>query len=252
MPSLLLKDGGLVKTERFERPRYVGDPVNAVRIFNEKEVDELLLLDIDASRLGRAPDFALLKEIAGECFMPLCYGGGIRSMEDAERLFAIGVEKLCLQTAAMQDLGLVSRIAARYGRQSVLVSADVERVGAGYVLRRSPRVRGGDRGGDRNWLDFVKAAAGAGAGEIVVNAVHRDGTLAGPDLELVRQAASAVSVPVVAAGGIASLDDIRDAVMAGASAVSVGAYFVFYGPHRAVLITYPRYNELEALLAGLR
>lgn len=248
IPSLLMQQGGLVKTMRFDRPAYVGDPINAVRIFNEKEVDELILLDIEASRLGRAPDFGLIQDIAGETFMPLCYGGGIRSLDDASRLFASGVEKVCLQTAALQDLSLVSRIADRYGRQSVLVSVDVQRVGDRCDLHTGAR-RGA---GTSTWLEFVERAQAAGAGEIVVNAVHRDGTLEGPDLALVREAASVLTVPLVAAGGVGNLADIRRAVDAGASAVAVGAYFVFYGPHRAVLITYPGYRELEALFEGAR
>lgn len=244
IPSLLVRDGGLVKTTGFRDPRYVGDPINAVRIFNEKEVDELLLLDISASAARRPPDLELVADVAGECFMPLCYGGGIRSFEDAERVFALGVEKVCLQSAAIQDLSIVSRIADRYGRQAVVVSLDVERMAERTVLRWAA----GRKAVPTPWLEFAARAAEAGAGELIVNAVHRDGTLSGFDLPLIREARGAVTVPLVAAGGAGSLADIRAAVDAGASAVAVGAYFVFYGPHRAVLITYPAYAELESLL----
>ncbi len=247
IPSLLLREGGLVKTTRFGAAQYIGDPVNAVRIFNEKEVDELVLLDIDASRTGRSPDVSLVRDVAGECFMPLCYGGGIRSLEDAAKLFDSGVEKICLQTGALRDMSLISRIADRYGSQSVLFSVDLRR-SAGRVTLYEPAT---GRGGHRPWEEVVASAEAAGAGEILVTAVDRDGTLGGPDVEMVRDAASLVGVPVVSAGGIASLEDIRAAVLAGASAVAVGAWFVLYGPHRAVLITYPEYAALERALAGV-
>ena len=127
IPALLLQNDGLVKTQRFKSPQYIGDPLNAVRIFNDKEVDELMVLDMDASKTRTSPNFALIEQLAGECFMPLCYGGGIRSLDDASRIFALGIEKVCLQTAALEDLGIVSRIAERYGQQSVVVSVDVKR-----------------------------------------------------------------------------------------------------------------------------
>lgn len=244
MPSLLLCRGGLVKTCRFGDPKYVGDPINAIRIFNEKEVDELILLDVEASREGRGPDFALIDEIAGECFMPLSYGGGIRSAADARQLFALGVEKICVQSVFFERPQLVREIADHAGEQAVVVSIDVEREQSGRL-----RLRRTGRGKLRfaSWQEAVVGAAAAGAGEILLTDAGRDGTLSGLNLELIEEASALVDVPLVAAGGAQSLDDVRSAVQAGASAVAAGAFFVFYGPHRAVLITYPSAAELRAL-----
>ena len=247
IPCLLLRNSGLVKTLKFTNPKYVGDPINAIRIFNDKEVDELMVLDIEASKQGKEPDYALIEQFAGECFMPLCYGGGVRTVEQAQRLFALGVEKVCLQTAALNDISLVTRIAERFGAQSVLVSADIKRSLFG---KRQLYSAATGKAVAQPWLDFLKSAVAAGAGEVVLNSVDRDGTMQGMDLELIREASSALPVPLVAVGGVGSMADIRAAIDAGASAVSAGAFFVFHGPHRAVLITYPRYQELEALLGA--
>ncbi len=249
IPSLLLDDGGLYKTRRFEKPVYVGDPINAIRIFNEKEVDELMVLDIGASKVGRQPDYALIEQFAGECFMPLCYGGGVRTVDDAQRLFAMGVEKVCVQTGALGDLALVKGIADRFGSQAVVVSCDVKR---GWLGGRSLYAAATRRSDRRSWQDFARAAVDAGAGEIMVTAVDRDGEMNGMDLELVREASTMLPVPLIVAGGVGSLADIGAAAEAGASAVAVGAFFVFHGPHRAVLITYPRYDELRNLLEKKR
>ena len=245
IPCLLLQNEGLVKTFKFAKPKYVGDPINAVRIFNDKEVDELIVLDISASKEGRDPNYALIEKFAGECFMPLCYGGGIKSVQQARQLFALGVEKVCLQTAVLDDLTIISRMADNFGRQSVVVSVDIKKTWLGeYKIYRSvdgKKVK-------KPWLQYLQHVEKAGAGEVIVNSVDLDGTMAGMDLGLIRQAASAVTVPLVAMGGIGSLSDIQTAIKAGASAVSAGAFFVFQGPHRAVLITYPEYQELEKLL----
>lgn len=246
IPCLLLSQarGGLVKTQKFRKPRYVGDPINAVKIFNDKEVDELMLIDIDATREKRGPNFALIEEIAAECFMPLAYGGGIRTADDARTLFNLGVEKVCLQTAAMQDPIIVRAIADRAGQQAVIVSIDVKR-----NWRGQPRLHLATGVGTphRHWQDAVHAAVKAGAGEILFNVVGRDGTLTGVDTDLIREASAIADVPLIAVGGVGSLSDIKAATDAGASAVAAGAYFVFQGPHRAVLITYPRYDDLKAL-----
>jgi len=246
IPCLLLRNGGLVKTRKFANPKYVGDPINAIRIFNDKEADELMVLDITASHDGREPDYALIEQFAGECFMPLCYGGGINSVEQARRLFALGVEKVCLQTAALRDPSIVSRIADVGGSQAVLVSIDVKKNWRGErrLYAAAPRQVLG-----RRWMEQMQELVAAGAGEVLLNAVDRDGTMEGMDLEMIREASSAIQVPLIAVGGAGSMMDIKSAVMAGASAVAAGAFFVFHGPHRAVLITYPRYQELERLLA---
>lgn len=245
IPCLLLKNGGLVKTKKFQDPKYVGDPINVIRIFNDKEVDELIVLDIEASKAKREPNYELIEQFAGECFMPLCYGGGISTVEQAKRLFALGVEKVCLQTSALADLQLVREIADRYGSQSVVVSVDIKK-----TLFASYRLYSSSAGKmlEIPWQDFLNKAVAAGAGEIMLTAVDRDGTLAGMDLELIRAATQSCPIPVIAAGGAATLSDLRAAVDAGASAIAAGAMFIFHGPHRAVLITYPQYNDLVSLL----
>jgi cyclase len=244
IPSLLLKNGGLVKTTKFANPKYVGDPINAIRVFNTKEVDELMVLDIDASKHEREPNYALIEQFAGECFMPLSYGGGIRTVEQASRIFKLGVEKVTLQTAALEDLDLVRRLSERFGSQSVVVSIDVKR---DWLQRPNLYHSSLEKNSSMDWLKFTRKAVEAGAGEILLNAVDKDGTLRGPDLNLIQAASKEISAPLIAIGGISSLKDIKDAVNAGASAVAAGAFFVFHGPHRAVLITYPHYQELTAL-----
>jgi cyclase len=247
IPCLLLRDGGLVKTLKFAKPKYVGDPVNAIRIFNEKEVDELMVLDITASRERREPDFALIERFAAECFMPLCYGGGVNSVEQARRLFSIGVEKICLQTAVLDNPALITEIATRFGNQSVIASVDVKK---DFFGRRRLYSSSTGRVHSVPWQEQLRRVVAAGAGEVVLNAVDRDGVMQGMDLELVREASAAVGVPLIAVGGAGSLEDIRAATAAGASAVAAGAFFVFHGPHRAVLITYPNYRQLETLLGA--
>lgn len=244
IPCLLLRRGGLVKTRRFRDAKYVGDPVNAIRIFNEKEVDELMVLDIVASKEGLEPDYRMIGQFAGECFMPLCYGGGICTLDQARRVFSLGVEKVCLQSAALDRPAIITEIAEQFGSQSVVVSVDVKRDWLrrpGLYQSRSGKIL------DRDWLGFLRSAVDAGAGEVVLNAVDRDGEMAGYDVELIRKGADAVSVPLIALGGAGTLEHLRQAVTAGASAVAAGAMFVFYGPHRAVLISYPPYSELEKL-----
>jgi imidazole glycerol-phosphate synthase subunit HisF len=248
IPSLLLKSGGLVKTTKFSRPMYVGDPINAIRIFNEKEVDELMVLDIIASKENREPDYNTIEMFASECFMPLCYGGGIKTKDQASRLFSLGVEKLAVQTSALSDLDLVSSIASRYGNQSVVVSIDIKKSFFGdYQMYSSAKLKVINQ----NWLSFLNQSVEAGAGEILLNAVDRDGTLSGMDLKLIGEASKKCPVPLIAAGGVGSLDDIKSAVHAGANAIAVGAFFVYHGPHRAVLISYPKYKELENLFKGI-
>lgn len=246
IPCLLLRNGGLVKTEKFANPKYVGDPINAIRIFNDKEVDELMVLDISASREHREPNYSAIEQFAGECFMPLCYGGGVRTVEQARQLFALGVEKVCLQSAALEDISVISRIAERFGNQSVVASIDVRKDWRGRK-RLYSAARG--KGQRQPWQTYMLQTVSAGAGEVLLNAVDRDGLMQGMDLELIAEASAVLAVPLIAVGGAGSLGDIKAAVDAGASAVAAGAFFVFHGPHRAVLITYPRYQELESLLS---
>ncbi|ARS41672.1 imidazole glycerol phosphate synthase subunit HisF [Sphingobacteriaceae bacterium GW460-11-11-14-LB5] len=245
IPALLLNQhGGLVKTTKFAAPKYIGDPLNAMRIFNTKEVDELMVLDIDASKLKREPNYGLIEQFAGECFMPLCYGGGIKTIDQAYKIFKLGVEKICLQTAVLEDLDLVRDLVARFGSSAIVVSVDVKK----DWLQRPKLFKSSEgKNANENWISYIKQAVDAGAGEILLNAVDKDGTLQGSDLTLIKQASGEISAPLIALGGIGSLKDIKDAVDAGASAVAAGAFFVFHGPHRAVLITYPQYQELLTL-----
>lgn len=242
IPCLLLKDGGLVKTRSFAAPSYVGDPINAVRIFNEKEVDELILLDIQASRNGRMPDFALIREIVNEAFMPVGYGGGVTSAEQAVSLINLGVEKIVVNKAALGGTRLLSEMADRLGSQAVVAAVDVKRDWLGRY-----RVYDATLGKsiDLDAVEHVTAAVKAGAGEIFINDVQRDGTGKGYDLELVRRVAREVGVPVIVCGGAGTVAHMREAIVAGASAVAAGSMFVYLGKHRAVMINYPASQVLQ-------
>jgi len=244
IPALLLRNGGLFKTTRFKAPNYIGDPINAIRIFNDKEVDELMVLDIGASKERREPSYELIEQFAGECFMPLTYGGGIRSVAQAAQLFSLGVEKICIQTAALEHPELISELANHFGSQSVMVSLDVKKnwFGNARLYQSSTGKLMGAA-----WMDKLSEFVSLGAGEVLLNAVDKDGTLTGPDLSFIQQASTAINVPLIAMGGVSSLTDIKACVDAGASAVAAGAFFVYHGPHRAVLITYPKYRDLEKL-----
>jgi imidazole glycerol-phosphate synthase subunit HisF len=248
LPVLLLDDGGLVKTTRFKDPRYVGDPINAVRIFNDKQADELVLLDIRATSEGRGPDFEAIEDIASEAFMPLAYGGGIRDLATATRLIQLGIEKVVVNALVAEDPDEVRRMASRLGSSTVVAGIDARRVGPGQydaVTRNATR---------RSGIDVrqrAEAAVALGAGEIFLNAVDRDGTMDGYDLSLLRLVTSVVGVPVIACGGAGSMTDLASAVVeGGAAAAAAGSFFVFHGRHRAVLITYPPYAERAALFPG--
>ena len=246
IPCLLLRrGGGLVKTIRFSDPKYVGDPINAVRIFNDKEVDELVLLDIEASRDNREPDYERIGEIVSEAFMPVAYGGGVKTVAQAKRIVALGVEKIVVNTAALDDPALVGHIADRLGFCSTVVAFDVKRSWRGRYYVYDARRR---KATDTDPGTHARAMVSAGAGELFVNDVDRDGTGSGFDLELIRGITGAVTVPVIVCGGAGTLDDLRKAADAGASAVAAGSMFVYVGKHRAVMITYPPHNILEKIL----
>lgn len=245
IPCLLLQNGALVKTLRFKNPKYVGDPINAIKIFNEKEVDELIVLDIEATNAEKDPDFSLIENIASECFMPLCYGGGVRTLEHAKKLFSLGIEKISLQSMILEDMSFLTRLSQLYGSQSIVASVDIKRNWLNH-----PKLYSSCRKETLNieWIEFLHKIEKAGAGEIVINSVNADGTRQGMDIELIKLASKNVSIPVIAMGGAGSLQDIKLAIQAGASAVAAGAYFIFYGPHRAVLINYPDSKEAESIL----
>lgn len=237
IPVLLLRGEGLVKTQKFKDPRYIGDPINAVRIFNEKEVDELIFLDITASRQNKPPNFEMVRRIASECFMPLGYGGAVRTIDDAGRLFSIGVEKVVINNAALGDTALINSLATRFGSQAVVGALDIKRRPLGGLRVYDHRA---GTATDIDPVAHARQLVDAGAGEIFINSVDRDGTQKGYLIDAVRSISDAVGVPVIASGGAGSLSDIRQVIKEGhASAAAAGAMFVFHGRHSAVLITYP-------------
>ncbi len=242
IPVLLLRGQGLVKTVKFKDPKYVGDPINAVRIFNEKEVDELVFLDITATPEGRGPDFELLSDIASEAFMPMAYGGGVCTLEQVRRIFELGFEKVIVNSAAYKNPGLIAEAAAIFGSQSIVGCVDVRKTLLGRYELCSASTRVKEK---VSLQEHVAALTLSGVGEILVNAVDRDGTMGGYDLKLLREVSVAVTVPVIACGGAGSVDHFVQAVGDGhASAVAAGSLFVFMGPHRAVLINYPERKVL--------
>lgn len=248
IPCLLLHNGGLVKTVKFGTPKYVGDPLNAVRIFNEKEVDELIFLDIDASRQGKEPDYALIKSIAAECRMPLCYGGGVRTVEQFDRIISLGVEKVAISSAALDTPELVTQAAQRVGGQSVVVVMDV---------KKNPRtaeyevwsLNGSKRSGTTA-VEFARQIEARGAGEIVVNSIDHDGAMAGYDVDLARTVRQSTTLPMSVLGGAGSIRDVGSLIAEfGVIGAAAGSLFVFKGVYRAVLINYPTRAEKDALLA---
>ena len=246
IPCLLLRGAGLVKTTRFKNPVYVGDPINAIKIFNTKEVDELVLLDITASRENRGPAFSTIEEVASECFMPLAYGGGIRSVEEARRILKLGVEKVVFNTTAWRDPAVLRDASREFGAQAVVASIDVRRKLFG---RYDVCTEGATHSTGLDPVEYARRMEDAGAGEIFLTSIDRDGTMAGYELDLIARVAAAVGIPVIASGGARGVADFAAAVQEGhAAAVAAGAMFVFHGPHRAVLITYPSRDELERAL----
>ena len=245
IPCLLLKDGALVKTIEFDNPSYVGDPTNAIRIYNEKEVDELVVLDITASIEKRPPPMKVIELFTNECFMPLAYGGGISEESHVRDILHLGVEKVVLNSVAFDRTEFVTRMADRYGSQSIVASIDARQTGDGYEVF----LAGGKRATGVDPVAQAEKMAAAGAGEIFLNAIHRDGTMEGYDLELIRRVTSAVDIPVIACGGAGTVADFGSAIKeAGASAAAAGSMVVYFGRNRAVLINFPRRKQLEKTL----
>ena len=246
IPVLLLHNKGLVKTVKFKNPVYVGDPLNAVKIFNEKEVDELVFLDIEASKLGKQIDFRRIEEIAAETFMPFAYGGGISTIGEVKKILKSGAEKVVINTHAVNNFGFIKSVAEEYGAQSVVISIDTHKNIFGkyelYVKSGTERIK-------MDLLEYIQQLEEAGAGEIFINSIDHDGMMNGYDLDLISNVSRHCSVPIVACGGAGSLADFRKAVDSGASAVAAGSLFVFYGKHKAVLITYPSQDEIKLLFS---
>lgn len=244
IPCLLLRGRGLVKGVKFQKHQYVGDPINAVRIFNDKEVDEIAFIDISVTKENREPDYELIKDIASECFIPFSYGGGVRTFEQASKIFTIGVERVIVNTAAAENPKLIEQIANGYGSQSVIVSIDVKKTLFG---KYEMYTHSGNKVFKRELFTFVKEMENAGAGEILITSIDREGTGLGFDISLVERLSASVSIPVIAGGGAGSLEHLKEVFDNGASAASIGSMFVFHGRHRAVLITYPSQSELKKL-----
>jgi cyclase len=257
IPCLLVHQGGLVKTVKFSAPKYVGDPINAVKIFNEKEADELIVLDIDATVNGVEPDYRMIANLAAECRMPLCYGGGVKTPEQAKKIISLGVEKVALSAAAIEDPSLVSRIADAVGRQSVVVVLDVHKKSGVFSKGYELYTRNATKLHKESPFEIAHLMQSLGAGEIVMNSIDRDGQMKGYDLELATQLRKSLRIPLTFLGGAGSHSDI-EALLAkcGVVGVSAGSLFVFKGPYRAVLINYPTPGQKDRIcsagLANLR
>jgi cyclase len=246
IPVLLLKGQGLVKTVKFKDPKYLGDPINIVKIFNDKEVDELIFLDIMATNEKRRPPFEMLGKITSECFMPLGYGGGIRSFEDVKTLLGLGIEKVILNTIAVESPAFITEVAEYAGSQAVVVSMDVKK---GFLGKYEVVTHSGKTGAGLDPVRHALEMEKRGAGELFVNSIDHDGMMQGYDIELIHRVAEAVNIPVVACGGAGTIQHLAEAIQqGGASAAAAGSMFVFQGPLRGVLISYPSQAELRQVL----
>lgn len=246
IPCLLVHDKGLVKTVQFKDPKYVGDPINAVRIFNEKESDELMVIDIDATIENREPDYKMIEHLAAECRMPLCYGGGVKTAEQAQRIFSLGVEKIAISSAAIHTPELVYEMANKVGSQSVVVVVDVKKkLLGGYEMY----THNGKKSTGKTPFEFVSKMEELGAGEIVVNSIDQDGVMKGYDLALIEKIRQSISLPLTVLGGAGSLQDIGNLINKyGIIGAAAGSLFVFKGVYKAVLINYPNWNEKDKLI----
>lgn len=246
IPVLLLINDGLYKTIRFKDPRYIGDPINAVKLFNEKEVDELVLFDITSSDKNAPPNFDLIHTIATECFMPICYGGGIRSLEDASKLFRIGVEKISINTAGIKDPEFIQKLSQKFGKSSIVVTIDIKKDILGNYFVYTNR---GKKNTGIKIDEWVKKVESLGAGEIIINNIDKDGTMTGYDIKLLKTISNISHIPIVACGGAGKLDDLRTAVVdGGVSAAAAGSLFVYWGTKKGVLINYPEREVLDSLI----
>ena len=248
IPCLLVHQKGLVKSVNFKNYKYVGDPLNAVRIFNEKEVDELIVLDIDASVENREPDFKMIENLAAECNMPICYGGGIKTIEQAQKIFSLGVEKIAISSAIINDSSLIKKIVEIVGSQSIVVVLDVKKSFFGtYEIY----IHNGKIKTDKNLLAFVKELEILGVGEIIINSIDHDGVMKGYDFNLIEKVRNAINIPITVLGGAGSLVDIQKLISKfGLIGSAAGSLFVFKGIYKAVLINYPSRTEKDLLIAN--
>ena len=245
IPCLLLKGKGLVKTIKFRNPTYIGDPINAIKIFNDKEVDELVFFDINASAEKRHPNLKLINEIAGECFMPLAYGGGITSMQDIEDLIKIGVEKVIISSHAVKNPSFIQKVVKEFGSSTIVVCLDVKKT---FLGNYEIYINNGRKSTGKGPVKMAKVFEEIGIGELIINSIDKDGTYTGYDIGLLKMITDNVTMPVVACGGASTLEDFGEVVKkAAVSAVAAGSLFVFHGYHKAVLINYPNQMTLEKL-----
>ncbi len=237
IPSLLIHQGGLVKTESFKNPKYVGDPINAVKIFNEKEVDELAVFDIDATVFNKEPDYALIEKLANQSRMPICYGGGVKTVEQAQKIFGLGIEKIALSSSVIDDSFLISEISKRVGSQSVIIVLDIKKkLFGGYEIY----THNGKRSTGIDPISFASRVQELGAGEIIINSIDNDGIMKGFDLNLISKIREVVTIPLTVLGGAGDINDIKKVIQKfGIIGVAAGSLFVFKGKYKAVLINYP-------------
>ena len=246
IPCLLIKNRGLFKTINFKNPSYLGDPMNITKIFNSKEVDELVILDIQASKKGSCPDFDFLQDISSECFMPLSYGGGIKTIKDISKLISIGIDKVIINNHATKDISFIEKVVEEFGSSTVVGSIDIKKsfFGAYKVFDHVTK-----KNTSLNPVEFSKLLADYGIGELLINSVDNDGIMKGYDLSIIKEISESVNIPVIACGGAGTLDDIKKVIKyAGVAAAAAGSLFVYNGIHKAVLINYPKYNDLVKLL----
>lgn len=245
IPTLLLDGQGLVKTISFKKRTYIGDPINAVRLFNDMEVDELAFFDINSTRKKQAIKFDFLKKISSECFMPLSYGGGVNKIEDIKKLFRIGFEKVIINTASIENPNLISEASKQFGMQSIVGSIDVKK---NFFGKRKVCFRGATKMTKINPINHAIELVNLGCGELIVNSVNHEGKMQGYDLDLISEISSKVNVPVIASGGAGKTSDFYDAIFKGnASAVAAGSMFVYHGKTKGILINYPSQNELKKI-----
>jgi len=246
IPCLLLHNNGLYKTEKFKNPTYIGDPINAIKIFNEKEVDELIFLDIDASKERKEPNYKMIEDIAGECFMPLCYGGGVRTIEQMKKIYALGVEKISLSSQAVLNPMFIKEATNIFGNQSVIVTLDIKK---DFWGKRKIFLYNGTKNTKLNPIEFIKYIEALGVGEIVINSINNDGVMKGYDLEFLKEIKKNTRVPVIALGGAGNFEHIKEVLkISNVDAVACGSIFVYQGPLKGVLISYPSYEKIQELL----
>lgn len=246
IPCLLLHKGGLYKTKKFKNPTYIGDPINAIKIFNEKEVDELLFIDIDATRNNKEPNYKMIEDIASECFMPLCYGGGIKNVAQMKKIYTLGVEKISLSSSAVLNPELIKEASGLFGNQSVLVTVDIKK---DFWGKKKVFINNGTKNTKLDPIEFILQVEKLGAGEIVINSIDNDGIMNGYDLELLKEIKSKIKIPIIALGGAGNLSHIKAAFeIARVDAVACGSMFVYKGNLKGILISYPPYQNIKELL----